>query len=97
MSGSLFVQTAILISPDYASRKMDLPVLLGGKDVIEDRLLEAAKWYKRDADGEIAFMMAYVYYQQGRIDKAQEYIVTAQEQMKDNKAVVLLKEAIDSL
>lgn len=97
MSGSLFVQTAIKISPEYASRKMDLPVLLGGKDVIEDRLLEAAEWYKRNADGEIAFLMAYVYYQQGRINEAQKYIVTAQEQMQENKAVALLKEAIDSL
>lgn len=97
ISGSLFVQTAIRMSPEYASRKINLSSLLGGKDVIDNRLLEAAKWRDRDVTGEIAFLMAYVYYQQGRISEAQELIVAAQERMKESKAVVLLKEAIDSL
>ena len=96
VSASLFVLTAIELSGDYAKRKIDIGDLTDDKDIVENRLIEAADWRDRDVSGEIAFVLAYVYYQQGRIVDAKECITIAAQQMKPNKAVVLLKEAIDS-
>ncbi len=96
MSGSLFVHRAILLAPDIAGEKIELTTILPDKDLIENRLIEAADWQKRSGSGEIALLLAYIYRQQGRPDKAREFITIAQDKLPESKAVEVLKKAIDA-
>lgn len=96
ISGSLFVHRAILLEPDIAAEKTELTTILPDKDLIENRLIEAADWQKRSGSGEIALLLAYIHHQQGRSDKAREFIKIAQEKLPQSKAVEALKAAIDA-
>jgi len=96
ISGSLFVNRAILLAPDIAGEKIDLTAILPNKDLIDNRLIEAADWQKRSGSGEIALLLAYIYHQQDRPDKAQNFIKIAQEKLPESKAVEALKKAIDA-
>lgn len=94
MSSSLFLRRAMLISPKYAKVNIDLAGMIGDRDVIDNRIIEGVDWQKKSDSGEIAFLLAYVYYQQGKLTGASEYIEIAAEKMAGNEAVESLKEAI---
>ena len=94
MSSSLFVRRAMLLSPKYAKVNIDLAGMIGDRDVIDNRIIEAVDWQKKSDSGEIAFLLAYVYYQQGKLTSASEYIEIAAEKMAGSEAVKSLKEAI---
>ncbi len=96
ISGSLFVHRAILFSPEIAAEKIELTAILPDKDLIDNRLIEAADWQNRSGSGEIALLLAYIYRQQDRPDKAQEFIAIAQAKLPESKAVEALKAAIDA-
>ena len=96
ISGSMFVHQAILLAPDIAGKKIELTTILPNKDLIDNRLIEAADWQKRSDSGEIALLLAYIYRQQDRPDKAQEFIKIAQDTLPESKAVEELKKAIDT-
>ncbi len=96
LSGSLFVHRAILFSPGIAAEKIELTTILPDKDLIDNRLIEAADWQERSGSGEIALLLAYIYRQQDRPDKAQEFIKIAQAKLPESKAVEALKAAIDA-
>jgi len=96
MSSSYFIQKAITLDPEYASKKFDLPRLLFDPDMIENRLLEVMTWQQKNGSGELAFLMAYLFYQLNDMSRAQIAINLAIEKMPDNKAVNLLKKAIEA-
>lgn len=96
MSSSYFIQRAITLDPEYASKKFDLRSLLFDLDMIENRLLEVMTWQQKSGSGELAFLLAYLFYQLDDISRAQVAINLAIEKMPDNKAVDLLKKAIET-
>ncbi len=96
ISGSLFVHRAILLAPDIAGEKIELTTILPDKDLIDNRLIEAADWQRRSGSGEIALLLAYIYRQQDRLDEARHFIAIAQAKLADSKAVEALKKAIDA-
>ncbi len=96
ISGSLFVHRAILFSPEIAAEKIELTAILPDKDLIDNRLIDATGWQERSGSGEIALLLAYIYRQQDRPDKAQEFIAIAQDKLPESKAVQALKAAIDT-
>ncbi len=96
MSSSYFIQRAITLDPEYASKKFDLRQLLFDLDMIENGLLEVMAWQQKSGSGELAFLLAYLFYQLDDISKAQAAIDLAIEKMPDNKAVNLLKKAIET-
>ena len=96
ISGSLFVHRAILLAPDIADEKNELTTILPNKDLIDNRLAEAADWQKRSGSGEIALLLAYIHHQQDNPGKAQNFIKIAQDKLPQSKAVEALKAAIDT-
>jgi len=96
MSSSYFIQRAITLDPEYASKKFHLQQLLFDLDMIENRLLEVLTWQQKSGSGELAFLLAYLFYQLDDISRAQAAINLAVEKMPDNKAVNLLKKAIEA-
>lgn len=95
MSSALFLARALEIFPGYAKFKIDLVGMVGDKDTMENRILEAREWLDRSQSPELAFLLSYVYYQMDRLDFAKKAIEWAAQKMPDSPAVAALKKAID--
>jgi tetratricopeptide (TPR) repeat protein len=94
MSSAYYLSRAIEIDPQLAAKKYDLAGLIGDRDIFENRLIEIATWQQRSDSGELAFLMAYVLYHDGKAAKAGQAINVAAEKMPDSKAVSILKQVI---
>jgi tetratricopeptide (TPR) repeat protein len=95
MSSALFLARALEIFPEYAELKIDLVGMIGDKDTVENRILEAREWLDRSQSAELEFLLSYVYYQMDRLEFARKAIESAAKKMPDSPAVLALKKAID--
>lgn len=66
------------------------------KDDIENRIVDAEQWRKTSDSGELHFLLAYIYYQMGRVEPAKAAIEKAYEKMPEAPATNMLKRAIES-
>ena len=96
MSSALFLSRALEIFPEYARFKIDLVAMVGDRDKLESRIADIEQWLQRSGAAELQFLLAYVYYQMGRVGEAKKAIDAAYEKMPDSPAVIALKKAIDS-
>ncbi len=94
MSSAYYLNRAIEIEPALAAKKYDLAALIGNRDVFENRLIELTTWQQRSDSGELAFLMAYVLYHDGKVLQATEAIKKAEEKMPEDKATAVLKSVI---
>lgn len=95
MSSSYFLERAFTQSPEYAKQKVDLVELLVDRDMIENRIIEIATWQQRTKAPELAFLMAYIFYQNNNIPAAKVAATLAFEKMKLNPALRPLIQAIN--
>jgi len=95
MSSALFLSRALEIFPEYARFKVDLVAMVGDRDKLENRIADVEEWLKISGAGELQFLLGYVYYQMGRLERAEEAIEAAYEKMPESRAVVALREAVD--
>ena len=96
MSSALFLSRALNIFPQYAAFKIDLVLMAGDRDTLENRIVDILKWLEESKAPELQFLLAYIYYQMDRLKIAQEPINAAYEKMPNAKAVLILKTAIDA-
>ncbi|MBA7714887.1 hypothetical protein ES703_123919 [subsurface metagenome] len=96
MSSALFLSRALEIFPEYARFKIDLVAMVGDRDKLESRIADVEEWLQRSGAPELQFLLGYVYYQMGRLQRAKQVIDAAYEKMPDSPAVIALKRAIDS-
>jgi tetratricopeptide (TPR) repeat protein len=94
ISSSRALRKAILLNENVATEKVDLAALIGDRDVFENRLLEMETWQQRSQSGDLAFLMAFVLYQDGQTQRAAEAIRKAIETLPDDKAVAVLQRVI---
>jgi hypothetical protein len=94
MSSAFYLSQAMLRNPEVASQKVDLAGLIGDRDVYENRVIEMTTWQERSGSGELAFMMAFVFHQDGKTERAADAILIAAEKMPGNTSVVILRDAI---
>ena len=95
MSSALFLARALNIFPEYALFKIDIEAMVGDKDRLESRIADIEQGLKRNDAGELRFLLGYIYYQMGRVERAKKEINTAYEKMPQSPAVAALKEAIN--
>lgn len=95
LSSSLFLARALEIFPEYAKVKIDLVGMIGDKDTVENRILEARDWMDKSDSGELEFLLSYIYYQMDRLEFAKQSIEAAAKKMPDSPAVAAMKKAID--
>jgi len=95
LSSSLFLARALEIFPEYAKVKIDLVGMIGDKDTVENRILEARDWMDKSDSGELEFLLSYIYYQMDRLEFARQSIEAAAKKMPDSPAVAAMKKAID--
>ncbi len=105
MSSALFLSRALEIFPEYARFKIDLVAMVGDRDKLESRIANVEEWLQMSGAPELQFLLGYVYYQMGRLERAKESIDAAYEKLPPTasqseakrwgRAVAALKEAID--
>jgi len=94
MSSALFLSRALEIFPEYAQLKIDLEAMVGDIDKLETRVVDVEEWLERSNAAELQFLLAYVYYQMDRPERAKEAIDAAYEKMPMAPPVITLKKAI---
>ena len=94
MSSSFFLQKAIILSPDYAKRRINMVAVLTDKDMIQDRIIELATFQQKSKSPALAFLMAYMFYQGNNMVGAQQAIKLASEQMGNDPVLISLKKAV---
>jgi len=95
MSSALCIARAIENSAEYTQTKIDIVAVVGDKDRVESRIAEIHQWLERSDTPELKFLLGYVYYRLGRLDRAKMAIDLAYEKMPQSPAVQTLKKAIE--
>jgi hypothetical protein len=95
MSSSYYVGRAIEMDPSLAGQSFDLANLIGNRDVFENRLLEITGWQEKSGSGELAFLMAYVLYHDGKVQQAAAAIAKAEQAMPGSRIVEAIKTVIN--
>lgn len=95
MSSAYYLSRAFEIDPKAASKKYNLSDFVSSRDVFESRILELTTWQERSGSGELAFLLAYISYQDNKAVRAVSQIRKAKERMPDDPTVTLLKNIID--
>ncbi len=95
MSSSYFLERALTLSPEYAQQKINLAAMLVDRDMIENHIIEMATWQQRSKSHRLAFLMAFIFYQNNNIPAAKVAVTLAFEKMKFNPALKSLIQAIN--
>jgi hypothetical protein len=95
MSSALFLARALEVFPEYAKLRIDLVGMIGDKDALENRILEAKEWRDISKSAELEFLLSYVYYQMDRLEFARRAIESAAKKMPDSQTIAAMKKAID--
>jgi hypothetical protein len=95
LSSALFLARALEIFPEYAKVKVDLVGMIGDKDTVENRILEAREWMDKSDSGELEFLLSYIYYQMDRMEFSRQAIEAAAKKMPKSLAVAAMKKVID--
>jgi len=74
MSAAFYLETAFELSPDAAQKKTDLKKFFADEEKFNARIKELDRWKERTGQPMLAFLKAYVFYQQGKFDQAQNEI-----------------------
>ncbi|UCF00413.1 MAG: hypothetical protein JSV82_04945 [Planctomycetota bacterium] len=95
ISSALFLSRALEIFPEYALFDIDIVAMVGDRDILETRVVEAEQLLQRSDAFELHFILAYIYYRMGRLERAKESINAAYEKMPEVPTVIALKKAIE--
>ena len=95
MSSAYYLSRAFELDPKVTTKKYNLAEFLGNRDVFESRVLEMTTWQERSGSGELAFLLAYISYQDDKASRAVDQIQRAKRAMPDEPSVNLLKNIID--
>lgn len=96
LSSARLLSFALKLFPAYANIKVDLVEIFGDKRLIEERMVELAKWAAENKSGELFMLLAYICYQTDRRTSAEAAIDEAYRKMPEDEAVLALKEAIEA-
>jgi tetratricopeptide (TPR) repeat protein len=96
ISSALYLSRAIEMSDEYARTRVDLASILGDKDKLESRIADAKESLERSLAPDLELLLAYTYYQMGRLAPAREAIESARKAMPKSVAVQKLKAIIDA-
>jgi tetratricopeptide (TPR) repeat protein len=95
LSSSLYLRRAIEMFNGYADFRIDIVTMIGGMDTVEKRISDIKGWIELSSAGELQFLLAYIYMQLDRLDKASEAVNAAYKQIPNVPAVGVLKAAIE--
>ncbi len=101
LSSAQALQTAVILQPELAGEKSQTLAALLRKPMAEtqydkttlgdNRMKEMGIWQERSDSGMLAFLMAYVYWQQNLPSKGRDALMIAEEKYPDDPAVLALR------
>lgn len=94
MSSAYYLSRAFQLDSKIASIRYDVPGIIGSRDTYEDRILEIVQWQQQTRSPELGFLLAYLYYQDGKTESARISVNAAFDAMPDSPAVQTLKNMI---
>jgi tetratricopeptide (TPR) repeat protein len=94
MSSAYYLNQILILKPQLAVQKIDLTTLMSDRDIFESRIIEITDCQQRNQSGELAFLMAYMYWQDGKPVKARETIADAVALLPGSPAVKTLADVI---
>ncbi|MGE4285707.1 MAG: hypothetical protein AB7F23_03755 [Phycisphaerae bacterium] len=77
LSSSVSLNNAMIIYPDIVKIHIDLPALIGNRDIVEDRMVDMQRWIERNGSSELIFLLSYVYYQMDNPEMARDELIKA--------------------
>ncbi len=96
LSSARLLSFALKLFPAYANVKVDLVGIFGDGKLIEERMVELAKWAAEGESAELFMLLAYICYQTDRRTSAEAAIDEAYRKMPEDEAVLALKAAIEA-
>lgn len=96
MSSAFYLSQALEMEPKVLSSRFDWASLLDSRDTFENRLTELSTWQQRSHSPELALLLGYVLFQDGKITRARLAAEFARTAMPDSKAAQALFDAIQS-
>lgn len=95
VSSALFLSRALTVSPGYLQMKVDLVAMLGGEAKLAGRIADIEQWLAQSGSSQLQFLLGYVYYRTGQLQRAKQMIDAAYEKTPDARAVQVMKITID--
>ena len=89
-----YVEKAVEISPEYASKKIDLAGILD-EETLDKRLANLEGWYETNHSPRFIFLASYIYYHRGDFEKASESLDKAAVKMQGRPSFDAMRKAID--
>jgi hypothetical protein len=96
MSSAYYLGQILTLKPQLIEQKIPQAILMQKRDIFENGLIEAQTWQERSQSGELAFLMAYMLIQDGKVEKAQDAITKAQTLIPESDAIKNLSLLINS-
>ncbi|HOT72103.1 MAG TPA: hypothetical protein PLX18_02810 [Anaerohalosphaeraceae bacterium] len=96
MSSAFYLSQALEMEPKVLSSRFDWASLLDSRDTFENRLTELSTWQQRSHSPELALLMGYVLFHDGKFSRARISAELARDMMPDSKAAQALFDAIQS-
>jgi hypothetical protein len=96
MSSAYYLGQVLALKPQLIQQKMPQSILMQKRDTFENGLVEASTWQERSQSGELAFLLAYMLMQDGKIERAQDEISRAQTLIPESEAIKNLSLIIHS-
>jgi thioredoxin-like negative regulator of GroEL len=96
MSSAFYLEQVLTSKPELVKQKIPQAILMQKRDTFESGLLETQTWQERSQSGELAFLMAYMLMQDGKMDRAQAAITRAETLVPDSAAIKNLSQIINS-
>lgn len=95
MSSAYYLSEALSRSPELVEAEVNWDSLLKTRDDYENRLVELSTWQQRSNSPELAFLMGYVLFKDGKLTRARISAEYAQDMMPDHAAADILQKAIE--
>ena len=97
VSSALFLSRALAVNPEYLQMKVDLVTILGGETKFAGRIADIEQWLARSGSSQLQFLLGYVYYRTGQLQRAKKQIDAAYEKTPDAPAVRVMKITINNM
>jgi tetratricopeptide (TPR) repeat protein len=96
ISSALFISRALEIAPVYMQVNIDLADLLGADgNMLEGRIAEVEQWLARSGSAQLGFLLGYVCYWTGDLNRAKLAIESAYVKMPESTAILAVRTAVD--
>jgi len=95
MSSAYYLSEAVEIFPEIVKIKIDLVAIVGDRDVLESRASDVEEIIEKFNSVELKYLLSYVYYQMGRLERAKELIDEAYEANPDMQVIKVIRSEID--